>query len=140
MNTTIAALETKPYIFFYGRCDEALAFYADALGGTYEIMRSTDAPGEHARVGTDNGVMHASFTSPGVAFLCSDGMQRKTIDPDEGNICLAVSASDAAYGERIFNALSAGGKIVQPLDDAFWGGRFGMFADRFGIEWMVTTP
>lgn len=85
-------------------------------------------------------VMHASFTAPGAAFFASDGMESKAIDPEEGNIALAVSACEASEGERLFKALSDGGTVKMPLDSAFWGGRFASIVDRFGIEWMLTTP
>jgi PhnB protein len=137
------ALQLAPYIFFYGRCEEALEFYKKVLGGTYEMMRMADAPKEmieHVPADFRNKVMHASFTAPGVVFMASDGREAKTIDPDAGNISLALSAKDRAEGDRVFKALSEGGNVTMPLDDAFWGGRFGTFNDRFGIEWRVTSP
>jgi PhnB protein len=134
-------MELQPYIFFYGRCEEALEFYKSALGGTYELMRVKDSPmAEHMPPNTANLVMHASFTADGVKFLASDGREIKAIDPDAGNIDLALTATDAAQGERAFNALAEGGKVMMPIDKAFWGGRFGMLVDRFGIEWMMTLP
>jgi PhnB protein len=132
--TTEVTLELKPYIFFYGRAQEALDFYKSVLGGTYEAM-----PQEHDA----KKVMHAHFSAPGLAFFCSDGRpddDGKRIDPEEGNISLALNVPDKAAGDRIFAALSQGGTVRQPLADAFWGGRFGSLYDRFGIEWMVTTP
>ena len=143
MNATAASLQLQPYIFFYGRCEEALEFYKGALGGTYELQRMDSAPPEmieHVPADGRNKIMHASFTGPGVSFLASDGRETKTIDPEAGNISLALNAADRATGERIFKALSQGGQVNTPLEDAFWGGRFGDVVDRFGIEWMITTP
>jgi PhnB protein len=143
MNASATSWQLQPYIFFYGRCEEALEFYKDAIGGTYELQRMDAAPPEMmGDVPADqrNKVMHASFTGAGLSFLASDGRETKTIDPEAGNISLALNAADRATGERIFNALSQGGKVSMPLDDAFWGGRFGDVVDRFGIEWMITTP
>lgn len=138
-DTNIAQL--APYIFFYGRCEEALEFYKKVLGGTYELQRNTEAPAECAP-GEDfkNKVMHASFTAPGITFMASDGRQAKPVDPEEGNISLALSIAKRTDGERIFKALAEGGKIKMPLEDAFWGGKFGMIHDRFGNEWLITTP
>jgi PhnB protein len=134
-------MQLQPYIFFYGRCEEALEFYKGALGGTYEMMRVKDSPmAEHMPPNAANSVMHASFTADGVSFLASDGQEQKAIDPDAGNIDLALSVTDGAEGERVFKALSDGGKVIRPIEKAFWGGRFGMFIDRFGIEWMMTLP
>lgn len=134
-------MQLQPYIFFYGRCEEALEFYKAALGGSYEMMRVKDSPmAEHMPPNAANSVMHASFTADGVSFLASDGQEQKAIDPDAGNIDLTLSTTDGTEGERVFKALSDGGKVIRPIENAFWGGRFGMFVDRFGIEWMMTLP
>ncbi len=131
-------MQLKPYVFFYGRCEEALNFYKKALGGDYELQRMKDAPmaGDFPP-DAQNRVMHASFTAPGVSFFASDGRDVKTVDPEEGNISLALSTKEGE-GERVFNALSEGGKVTMPIEDAFWGGKFGTVQDRFGIEWMMT--
>ncbi len=134
-------MQLQPYIFFYGRCEEALEFYKKTLGGTYELMRVRDTPmADQTPAEQRNSVMHASFTAEGINFLAADGRDIKAIDPDAGNISLSLTATDAAEGDRVFRALSDGGKVTMPLDAAFWGGRFGMFVDRFGIEWMMTAP
>lgn len=135
------ALQLEPYIFFYGRCEEALAFYKSVLGGTYEMQRNSDVPSAQ-QVAPDfrDKVMHSSFKGSGVAFMASDGREAKPVDPEAGNISLALSATDRATGERIFNGLAEGGVVKMPLEEAFWGGRFGMIHDRFGLEWMITTP
>lgn len=141
-NTAIS-MQLQPYIFFYGRCEEALEYYKDALGGEYELQRMSEAPAEMLQdlpAGQSGKVMHASFTGAGISFLASDGRETKTIDPEAGNISLALNLSDRATGERIFKALAQGGRVSMPFDDAFWGGRFGDVIDRFGIEWMITTP
>ena len=139
--TQTTTLQLQPYVFFYGRCEEALEFYKKVFGGTYEAMRNSDSPyADQTAPDFKNKIMHASFTAPGVSFFASDGREAKTIDPDEGNISLALNAIDRAAGERTFNALAEGGKVGMPIEDAFWGGRFGMVQDRFGIEWMCTLP
>jgi hypothetical protein len=124
-----APMELVPFVFFYGRCAEALEFYKNALDGDYEIrMRDGD------RVG------YATFTSAGVSFKASDGPANRTIDPDEGNISLALNVLDVARAKEIFTALADGGKTVTPFGDADWGGTFGCLVDRFGNEWFVTGP
>jgi PhnB protein len=147
MSTTASAqsqtkvMQLAPYIFFYGRCEEALEFYKSVLGGSYEIMRNADSPmADQTPPELRNKVMHSKFTAPGFEFMASDGREVKAIDPDAGNISLSLHVPDAAEGDRLFKALSAGGKVLWDLDTAFWGGRFGNFNDRFGIEWMITTP
>jgi len=127
MGTDVARL--TPYIFFYGRCEEALEFYKSALGGTYELQRNTDMPSMPDHVVPTNWrdkVMHSTFTAPGVSFMASDGREAKAIDAEAGNISLSLSTPTRAEGERLLKALSEGGNVQMPLDDAFWGGRFGM--------------
>ena len=142
MTTTAQVKITQcvPYIFFYGRCEEALEFYKNVFGGKWEGMRVKDTPmAAQMPQETGNNIMHASFTSSGVNFQCSDGDQKKIVDPDEGNVSLSITAADAADGERVCKALAEGGKLVQPFGDAFWGGKFGMVNDRFGTQWMITS-
>ena len=132
-------MQLEAYLFFYGRCEEALEFYKTALGGTYEISRVGETPmGAGAPPEYRNKIMHATFKGPGYTFMCSDGRERKTIDPDEGNISLSLATKDAAEGERVFKNLSDGGKVTMPLDKVPWGGTFGMVVDRFGVEWMIS--
>lgn len=122
-------MQLQPYIFFWGRCQEALDFYKSVFGGDYKAD-----PEE------TGGVMHASFVAPGVAFMASDGRERKAVDPEAGNICLSIDAGSAAEGARIASALAEGGKTVMPYGDAPWGGgKFGDVQDRFGTEWMIVA-
>ncbi|MGZ3542024.1 MAG: VOC family protein, partial [Vulcanimicrobiaceae bacterium] len=111
MTTTAKAptevMQLQPYIFFYGRCEEALEFYKKALGGAYEVLYVKDSPvADQMPTDFRDKVMHASFTAPGIAFLASDGREAKAIDPEAGNISLALSVTDSAQGERLFKALS----------------------------------
>lgn len=137
---TATTLQLAPYIFFGGRCEEALEFYKTVLGGTYEVMRNSDSPmGAEAAENWKHKIMHSSFTAPGLKFMASDGRGPQVIDPEAGNITLALTAPTAEQGKRIFDALADGGKVKMPFDAAFWGGTFGMLDDRFGIEWMVVS-
>ncbi len=132
-------MELAPYIFFHGRCEEALEFYKAALGGTYEAMRMADSPmGKDLPPAAQQKIMHATFKGAGMTFMASDGQEEKTFDPALGNISLSVTTADAAEGERLFTALASGGTVDMPLSDAFWGGRFGMVTDKFGTEWMMS--
>src|ERR1700741_367260 len=98
-----------PYIFLYGRCEEALEFYKGVFGGSYEIMRISDSPmADDMPADMGNLVMHSSFTSDDVSFFTSDGGSIKPVDTDAGNISLSLMFDDAARGERSFNALAAG--------------------------------
>ena len=123
-----APMELVPFVFFYGRCAEALEFYKKALDGNYEIfMREGDT------------VHYATFTGSGISFKAADGRDKKRVDPDEGNISLALTILDQAKAAEVFDALSDGGKVVTPFGDAEWGGKFGAVHDRFGNEWYVAT-
>ncbi|HEX3464646.1 MAG TPA: VOC family protein [Candidatus Elarobacter sp.] len=135
------ATDLRPYLFFYGRCEEALEFYKGVFGGTYEIMLVKDTPvAEHMPPGSDDKVMHSSFDSDDVRFFASDGRETKEIDPEAGNIALALAFEDGARGERIFAALADGGNVEMPIGEAFWGGRFGNVVDKFGTTWVMTLP
>jgi len=110
-----------PYVFFYGRCEEALVFYKGVFGGTYEIMRVCDSP-VAAQMPPDFGdkVMHASFSAPGIAFFASDGREIKAVDPEAGNIALVLNAADAATGEQHpLEALFAHARQAETEDDGF---------------------
>src|SRR6185437_10157038 len=108
-------------------------FYKQVFGGSYKLQHNADGPmADEVPADYRNKVMHASFTAPGVSFMCSDGREAKSIDPEEGNVSLCIEAGDADAGKRVFDALAAGGTVVSPFEDAFWGGRFGMINDRFG--------
>ena len=133
-------MQLEPYLFFTGNCEEALNFYKGVFGGDIEGLSRwkempPDSGGPPATPETENRIMHASFKSPGVSFMASDASPGKTYG--EGSISLSLNTTDVAETERVFNALSAGGKVEMPLTDMFWGGRFGMLTDKFGIDWMV---
>lgn len=136
-------MQLSPYIFFYGKCEEALEFYKNVFGGTYELQRNNEGPpGMLENVAPDfaTKVMHATFTGPGFSFMASDGRGPQEIDSEVGNISCTLRATDAAQGQQVFNALANGGKVKMPLEAAFWGEKFGILEDRFGIEWMIVSP
>ena len=123
-----APMDLAPFVFFNGRCAEALEFYKTALGGGYEI---------HMQDG--NRVQYARFTAPGIRFEAADGSSTIPIDPNEGNISLSLEVPDATRAEAIFRALAEGGSADREFGDAEWGGKFGALKDRFGNEWFVSS-
>ena len=134
-------MHLEPYLVFGGHCEEALNFYKQVFNGEIEgISRWSEMPKDAARTPvtpeTANRVMHAIFKSPGVSFMASDGMPNKTYG--EGPISLSVTTTDLAEAERVFNALASGGNVELPMQDMFWGAKFGMLTDKFGIDWMVS--
>lgn len=122
-------MELTPFIFFYGKCQEALEFYKKALGGDYAIAQRE---GDKVR--------YATFTGAGISFKASDGITARSLNPEEGNIALALDHPDPTRAHEIFTALSDGGKVLEPFGDAQWGGKFGALQDRFATEWYVTSP
>jgi PhnB protein len=137
--TPPSAPQLVPYVFFYGRCEEALAFYKKVLGGSYEVMKVGDSPmRDQMPPESHDSVMHATFTAPGFSFMAADGREKKTIDPDAGNISLSLTLPTPEEGERIYKALAEGGNAKMPFADVPWGGKFGALDDRFGNEWFIT--
>jgi PhnB protein len=132
-------MQLEPYLFFHGRCEEALNFYKECLGGELSDVHTYAGSPMESQVDPDfrNKIMHATFKAGDVRFMASDG--RPGPAPDgEDDIALSLATSDAAEGERVFAALSQGGTVEMPLADAFWGGKFGQLTDRFGVQWMLS--
>jgi PhnB protein len=134
-------MQLEPYLFFDGKCEEALNFYKEVFGGTIEGLSHwgempPNAGGPEVTAETANRVMHANFRSSGVSFMASDASPNKVYG--EGPISLSVSSSDLAEAERVFNTLAAGGNVEMPMTDTFWGAKFGMLTDKYGIDWMVS--
>jgi len=133
-------MPVSPYLFFDGRCDEALAFYKKVLGAEVTmLMRFKDnpepTPPGMCGPGIENKVMHASMRIGGTEVMASDGFAKG--NPEFKGFSLSVTAADAAEAGRIFNALAEGGKVQMPLGKTFYSPCFGMVADRFGVGWMV---
>jgi PhnB protein len=130
-------MNVQPYLFFDGRCEEALAFYREALGAEVTaLMRFKEspepAPGMEV-VGEK--VMHAAFKVGDTTILASDG--HCAGKPDFQGFSLTITVPDEAAAERTFGALAEGGQVRMPLSKTFFSPRFGMVADRFGMGWMV---
>ena len=130
----------QPYLFFEGRCDEALAFYRGAIGAETTLrMTYGDSPDPSTCTpGTQDKVMHAEFRVGAATLMASDG--RCSGQASFNGFGLALPAQDPADAERLFNALAAGGQVTMPLAKTFFSPSFGMVADRFGVMWMVMVP
>jgi PhnB protein len=130
-------MQVLPYLFFDGRCEEAIEFYRKALGAEVEMMmRFEDAPDPEASPpGNGEKVMHASLRIGGSTVLASDG--HCTGKPTFQGFGLSLTANDVAEAERLFGALGEGGQVQMPLSETFFSPSFGMVADRFGVAWMV---
>jgi PhnB protein len=130
-------VQVQSYLFFDGRCDEAIEFYKKTLGAEVDmLMRFKDSPDKSmCAPGNENKVMHASLTIGETKVMASDG--RNTGNPEFKGFALSVNAKDEADADRLFNALSTNGKVVMPLGKTFFAPRFGMTTDKFGVNWMV---
>src|SRR2546423_4078418 len=131
----------QPYIFFGGRCEEALEFYRTALGAGVEmLMRYKDSPEPPAPgmvpPGYENKVMHATFHIGATTLMASDGCGET---PSFTGFSLSLAVPTQAEADRAFTALAAGGEVKMPLTKTFWSPRFGMLTDRFGLGWMVSV-
>jgi PhnB protein len=129
----------EPYLFFNGRCEEAIEFYKKALGAeVLMLMRYKESP-EPPPPGTvpagwDNKIMHGSVRIGNANLMASDGCS------DGANFqgfSLSLSVANEAEAKRAFAALSDGGQVQMPLGKTFWSACFGMVADRFGVGWMI---
>jgi PhnB protein len=133
-------MNIQPYVFFDGRCEEAVAFYQQALGAkVVMLMHYRDAPSDGAG-GCDgpppaDKVMHGCLQIGESQVLVSDGFAKG--DPKFAGFALSLTAADDAEARRLFDALAQGGQVQQPLGPSFFASSFGMLTDRFGVAWMV---
>jgi PhnB protein len=131
----------NPYLNFNGNTEEAFDFYKSAFGGEFSmVMRYKDAPPEH-QMGESNGekIMHISLPiGKDTILMGSDSpeMYGKVIQGTDIHISISTESKEEA--DKLFNGLSAGGQVMMPMENAFWGSYFGMFKDKFGIHWMMS--
>jgi len=137
----------EPYLFFNGRCAEAVAYYRQVFDAQVPaLMRFSEAPastdegcaGAPIPEGWGDKVMHGEMTFAGGRIMVSDGM-----GPDDTGFrgfSLAVPAADEAQNRQRFDALSQGGKVVMPMGATFFSPCFGVVEDRYGVQWMLIVP
>jgi PhnB protein len=132
-------MQLEPYLFFDGRCEEAIEFYKTALGAEVNmLMRFKDNPQPQAgSCGPSDGnkIMHASLRIGDSNVMASDGQCQGKMKFD--GFAISIAVKDDARAQKVFNALAEGGKINMPLGKTFFSSSFGMVADRFGVHWMV---
>lgn len=131
----------NPYLSFNGNCEEAFNFYKSIFGGEFPtLMRFKDEPSGKTKSGSEaEKIMHVSLPiGRGTVLMGSDWPKEFGKIIIGNNFSISISTESKSETDRIFNALSAGGKVTMPMNDTFWGSYFGMFADKFGIQWMVS--
>ena len=138
----LSAATVEPYLFFSGRCEEALTFYQQALGATIVMKMHFDespdpVPAGMLQAGFEHKIMHASFTIGKTTIMASDGCDEQS---RFAGFRLTLSVPTAAAADSTFAELATGGKVDMPLTETFWSPRYGMVTDRFGVGWMVMVP
>ncbi len=130
-------MQIQPYLFFDGRCEEAIEFYRRTIGAEVTMLmhfKDCPEPGAVSPESKDK-VMHANLRIGDSAVLVSDG--HCTGQPNFQGFALSITAANEAEAARLFAALSDGGQVRMPLAKTFFSPSFGMLADRFGVAWMV---
>jgi PhnB protein len=133
----------QPYLFFDGRCEEAIELYRRALGAEVTmLMRFKDSPEPHqpgmVPPGAENKVMHTCLCIGDTSVMASDG--RCLGQPNFQGFSLSLTVPNDAEAERLFAKLADGGQVQMPLAKTFFSSRFGMVADRFGVSWIIVAP
>src|SRR5215468_1586314 len=129
----------QPYLFFNGRCEEALEFYRSAAGAEVEMVsRFKDAPEPGmTQPGMENKVRDGRSGGGDRELMASDG--RCDGQPRFDGFSLSIVVPDEKKAESVFKALADGGKVTMPFEKTFWAPKFGMLEDRFGVGWMVSV-
>lgn len=134
-------MQIQPYLFFEGRCEEAINFYKKAIGAELVFqMRFSESP---EKAGADcgpidpNKIMHATIKIGESIVMLSDG--RCQSPAQFKGFSLSISVKDEAQADRAFAALAEGGSVMMPLTRTFWSPKFGMATDQFGVLWMVSV-
>ena len=131
-----------PYLFFDGRCEEALDFYKRTLGATVDmLMRFNESPdpvpADKIQPGYEKKVMHTTFRIGDSLLHGSDGCGPGT---KFQNFSLSLTMPTEVEAKKVFTALSDGGSVTLPIAKTFWSPCFGMLTDKYGLGWMVTVP
>ena len=130
----------QPYLFFGGRCEEAMEFYRKALAAELVMQaRFNEAPEKHPGLPEcfEDKIMHATLRIGDTLLMASDGMCDGKASFE--GFSLSITVPDVAEAERVFAALSEGGLVTMPLEQTFWAPKYGMLQDRFGVSWMVSV-
>lgn len=127
--------EITPYLIFAGNCREAMEFYAKCTGGELSVMTYGEAE-EKTPPDQKHWLIHARLAKGSTVLMASDSHSGMPVNKGN-NVWLSFACETDGEVETLFASLSAGGKPFMPPHDAFWGARFAMLTDRFGIDWML---
>lgn len=126
--------EITAYLTFDGNCRQAVQFYEKCLGAELQMMPFSEGKFDFPAEAKDR-IMHAKLTKGNAVLMASDAMPGMPFRQGN-NFSVTVSCESLQEIERLFAALGEKGKVTMPLQDVFWGARFGMLTDQFGINWM----
>ena len=134
-------MRIEPYLFFDGRCEEAIEFYRKTVGAEVVMLtRYKDSPDKNSDMTPPNSgekILHSTLRIGDSTVMASDGFCRG--HPEFKGFSLSLGLADDNEAERLFTALADGGTVHQPLIKTFFASRFGMLADKFGVQWMVVS-
>lgn len=125
-----------PYLFFPGNCEQAMNYYKECLDGEITGLQrfgDTEMPVDE---NYKQKIMHAELKAENIHIMFSDGAPHKKITEGD-NVQLSLNLNSIEEQDLLFKKLSEGGEVTMPLEDTFWGARYGMLKDKFGIRWML---
>ncbi|MGV3589554.1 MAG: VOC family protein [Adhaeribacter sp.] len=128
-------MEVQPYLTFRGNCEEALNFYKEALTGEIPMLSYFDSAQMDVPEAYKKKVLHSVLKLGQATIMASDSLPDHPLTIGN-NVTLSLNFENIAQLETAFTNLSAGGQVTMPLQDTFWGARFGMLTDKYGINWM----
>jgi PhnB protein len=128
----------NPYLNFPGNAEEAFHFYKSVFGGEFStVMRMKDVPGMPVPEGQEEKIMHIALPlNSGQVLMASDNCNASTFKAGNNNY-ISIHADSVEEGQKLYDALAAGGKADHPFEKQFWGSWHGNLTDKFGIGWMV---
>ena len=134
-------MKLNPYLNFDGNCEEAINFYADVLAGEIKmLMRYDQMPPDTCKIEDSwkDKVMHATLEfGEGNSIFFSDNVNPGFVQGNNAHMSLNIPEEEEA--EKVFMSLLEGGIETMPFGPVFWGGKFGMLTDKFGVQWMVSS-
>lgn len=135
-------MKLNPYLNFDGNAEEAFRFYQTVFGGELFVQKMDSVPGMEIPENEKNRAMHVALPIGNDQHLMASDCL-----PSQGHVLnvgnnnyISITPDSREEADRIFNGLSAGGKIEMPMEDMFWGDYFGSFTDKFGVCWMINFP
>ena len=128
---------SNPYLYFDGRCREAMRFYGAVFGAEPSFTPFSAMPPDMAAVAPPDQIMHSELHAPGLVLMAGDVSFDRPYHPGNA-VTISLSCDSPDELDRLFTALGDGGTVDMPLYDAFWGDRIGLLTDRFGVGWMLS--